>query len=145
MALKNNPKFYLIVCIIELALCGFAAVCFYFSQSTIAMICLWVNLVCFAVTIWSYEDISKRKAMLAKKFSRSNRCWFCRQDDRFEALLFDWEFDTFVHASCIRDALATFPNHPEARLMKYLLENPEQAKADTAWINEIVKQSKEGE
>lgn len=49
-------------------------------------------------------------------------CWFCytQTDD----MLFDVEWDTYVHAQCIRDALAREPDHPEADLMRYLIEEP---------------------
>ena len=47
-------------------------------------------------------------------------CWFCyRKDDN---LVFDTEWDTFVHTACIEKALKENPDHPEATLMKYLLE-----------------------
>ena len=37
-------------------------------------------------------------------------------------LVFDLEFDTYVHKSCIRKALEEDPENPEAKLMEYLLE-----------------------
>lgn len=47
-------------------------------------------------------------------------CWFCRTDT--DEMYFDSEFDTFVHKQCLEDTLRQDPNHPEARLMAYLLE-----------------------
>jgi hypothetical protein len=47
-------------------------------------------------------------------------CWFCRRND--DDLVLDTEFDTYVHRKCIKQALKDDPNHPEATLMKYLLE-----------------------
>lgn len=51
-------------------------------------------------------------------------CWFCYTDTNTEQLplLFDVEFDTYVHQECIRVALQGDPEHPEARCMCYLLE-----------------------
>ena len=48
-------------------------------------------------------------------------CWFCYRKD--EALVFDIEWDTFVHKKCIRIALELDPVHPEAELMRYLLND----------------------
>lgn len=48
-------------------------------------------------------------------------CWFCKGEDG--DLLFDGEFDTFVHVKCIEQALEDDPHHPEARHMMYLLED----------------------
>jgi hypothetical protein len=45
-------------------------------------------------------------------------CWFCDQD---ECDAFDWEFDTYLHLSCLREALKQ-PGNSEANCMKYLLE-----------------------
>lgn len=28
-------------------------------------------------------------------------CWYCHEDDEKEKLFFCWEFDTFIHISCI--------------------------------------------
>jgi hypothetical protein len=49
-------------------------------------------------------------------------CWFCSTDDEHEPLVFDLEFDTYVHKSCIRKALEEDPENPEAKLMDYLLK-----------------------
>ena len=46
-------------------------------------------------------------------------CWFCQMD---ECDAFDWEFDTNIHLKCLRELLEKDPNHPEAEMMKYLLE-----------------------
>lgn len=50
-------------------------------------------------------------------------CWFCWNDTG--DLVFDSEWDTYVHRSCIREALKEDPNHAEAVFMKYLLKNRE--------------------
>lgn len=42
-------------------------------------------------------------------------CWFCHKDDG--ELVFEDQFDTFVHVSCIIKALEVDPNDPEAQLM----------------------------
>lgn len=47
-------------------------------------------------------------------------CWFCYQQDG--ELIFETEFDTYVHLKCVREALAQDPQHPEAKFMRYLLE-----------------------
>ena len=42
-------------------------------------------------------------------------CWYCFiQDDK---LLFDTEFDTFVHLSCVEKAVRNEPEDPEARII----------------------------
>lgn len=55
-------------------------------------------------------------------------CWYCgsvapivRTGERTDSLVLDREFDTFVHPSCIREALIEDPDDPEANIMKYLL------------------------
>jgi hypothetical protein len=50
-------------------------------------------------------------------------CWFCLTVSEKESMLFDTEFDTGVHETCLRDALNEIPEHPEASLMAYLLED----------------------
>lgn len=47
-------------------------------------------------------------------------CWFCctKTDD----MLFDTEFDTYLHESCLRHELEHRPDNPEAQIMKYLLD-----------------------
>ena len=42
-------------------------------------------------------------------------CWFCQCDT--EPVLFSWEFDTFIHDQCIRDALHSDSDNIEARIM----------------------------
>ena len=60
---------------------------------------------------------------------RPMECWFCRRADN--NMVFDTEFDTAVHIDCIKKALKehvpteTHPEHPEAKHMKYLLEENE--------------------
>lgn len=50
-------------------------------------------------------------------------CWFCHTQD--DDLVFDWEFDTFVHENCIKSALNRLNQDPiiqdEAIFMAYLL------------------------
>jgi len=48
-------------------------------------------------------------------------CWFCHQDDDENNIVYDVEFDTFVHKRCIKQVLEDDPDHPEAKLMEYLL------------------------
>lgn len=47
-------------------------------------------------------------------------CWFCFNDTP-QGLVFDTEFDTFVHLSCLNEAVKD-PNDEEAQIMAYLLE-----------------------
>lgn len=47
-------------------------------------------------------------------------CWFCFSDEG--DLLFDTEFDTYLHKECLEEVLKEDPEHPEAKFMKYLLE-----------------------
>ncbi|KKN13628.1 hypothetical protein LCGC14_1004360 [marine sediment metagenome] len=49
-----------------------------------------------------------------------DKCWFCRKDKTDS---FDGEFDTYLHLDCLRDTLRDNPDHPEAKHMKYLLED----------------------
>lgn len=46
-------------------------------------------------------------------------CWFCHTKD--DKLVFDSEFDTYVHIDCIKEALKKGPGS-EADFMTYLLE-----------------------
>jgi len=59
---------------------------------------------------------------MAKLNPSNGGCWFCYTDDENEELVYDDEFDTNVHKSCIREALKEHPQNNEALLMKYLLE-----------------------
>lgn len=52
----------------------------------------------------------------------SGGCWFCEQDDEQEILFFEYEWDTNIHISCLKNALEKDPEDPEAGLMKYMLE-----------------------
>ena len=51
------------------------------------------------------------------------KCWFCGKSDKF--LVYEEEFDTYVHVDCIRKALAddagTDAKTTEAKRMSYLL------------------------
>ncbi|MED0758647.1 hypothetical protein P4S93_09625 [Aneurinibacillus thermoaerophilus] len=51
-------------------------------------------------------------------------CWFCcrKGDDEYGAMLFDSEFDTYLHESCLRRELKDNPQNGEAQVMKYLIE-----------------------
>lgn len=52
-----------------------------------------------------------------------DRCWFCGKTDKF--LVYEEEFDTYVHVDCIRKALTddagTGAKTTEAKRMSYLL------------------------
>jgi hypothetical protein len=47
-------------------------------------------------------------------------CWFCHR--KTDDMVFDTEFDTYLHLDCLRKALEEDPDHPEAKVMSYLLE-----------------------
>lgn len=47
-------------------------------------------------------------------------CWFCFKVDN--NMVFDTEFDTWLHLDCLKQALKDNPNDPEAQFMLYLLE-----------------------
>ena len=53
----------------------------------------------------------------------NGRCWFCGKVDKF--LIYEEEFDTYVHVDCIRKALEdgekTGETPTEAKQMSYLL------------------------
>ena len=49
-------------------------------------------------------------------------CWFCWHKDN--DLIYDGEFDTFVHVDCIKSVLKTDPDHSEASIMRYLIKSP---------------------
>ena len=63
----------------------------------------------------------------ARGFAMSDRtygrCWFCGKVDKF--LIYEEEFDTYVHVDCIRKALEdsekTGKKATEAKLMSYQL------------------------
>jgi hypothetical protein len=57
------------------------------------------------------------------KVTFPNGCWFCDNDDEHESLYFEFEFDCYVHKTCLKRVLQDDPQHPEAVLMKYLLES----------------------
>lgn len=58
---------------------------------------------------------------MAKLHPTAGGCWFCHKDDENETLMVDHEFDTLVHKSCLQNTLNEHPDHSEAVLMKYLL------------------------
>lgn len=58
---------------------------------------------------------------MAHKMPNEGGCWFCHQDDEHEPLVFDCEFDTYVHRSCIQKNLDAGSDF-EAWVMKYLLK-----------------------
>ena len=49
-------------------------------------------------------------------------CWFCH-DDKGDDLVFDWEFDTYVHLNCLKKVLEENPEDQEAKFMSYLLNS----------------------
>lgn len=55
-------------------------------------------------------------------------CWFC--STKTDDMMFDTEFDTFLHKDCLIQALRREPDHPEARLMAYLLEEDNESEED---------------
>lgn len=61
-----------------------------------------------------------------KKSPGNGGCWFCH-DDAPQGLVFDGEFDTFVHISCLKEAIKN-SNDEEAQIMSYLLESSEEDK-----------------
>lgn len=62
------------------------------------------------------------KQVWAEKYLNhiTDKCWFCRKKGCDE---FDDESDTFLHKKCLVETLEKDPNHPEAKLMKYLFED----------------------
>lgn len=56
---------------------------------------------------------------LKKVIPNLGGCWFCNLEEQFEPLTFDFEFDTWVHVSCIEEGLVK--GSEEAEIMKYLL------------------------
>jgi len=55
-------------------------------------------------------------------------CWFCHHDTQ-QGMVFDFEFDTWVHLSCLNEAVKN-PNDEEAQIMAYLLEPVDEEKFD---------------
>jgi hypothetical protein len=56
-----------------------------------------------------------------KKTPNEGGCWFCNDDE--QPLLFDVEFDTFVHEACLRKHKTDCKEeYCECRVMMYLLE-----------------------
>lgn len=55
-------------------------------------------------------------------------CWFCHHDTP-QGLVFDFEFDTWIHLSCLNEAVKD-PNNEEAQIMAYLLEPVDEEKFD---------------
>ena len=58
---------------------------------------------------------------LAVPVKPENVCYFCEKDNTEEELVFDSEFDTFVHKSCIRKEIEK--GNEEAILMDYLIKD----------------------
>lgn len=52
-----------------------------------------------------------------------DKCWFCGKSEG--EMVFDTEFDTTLHLSCLKKELQLDPENPEANIMKYLLEETE--------------------
>jgi len=57
---------------------------------------------------------------LRMEVENNHKCWFCSLSDK--DLIFEPEFDAYVHIDCVRTALNEDPLHPEANLMKYLFK-----------------------
>lgn len=55
-------------------------------------------------------------------------CWFCFHDTE-QGMVFDREFDTAVHLSCLNEALKD-PLDEEAKIMAYLLEPADEGDFD---------------
>lgn len=58
--------------------------------------------------------------MKEKVSSTVGGCWFCSTVDNWDDMRFDFEFDTNVHLTCIKDNLG---KENEAEIMKYLLND----------------------
>lgn len=48
-------------------------------------------------------------------------CWFCYT--KTDEMIFDTEFDTYLHENCLIKELQDNPENPEAQIMSYLLED----------------------
>lgn len=48
------------------------------------------------------------------------KCWFCCHDAG--EMVYDSEFDTYLHLDCLKKALSKDPEDPEAKFMSYLLD-----------------------
>lgn len=70
------------------------------------------------------SKMSKTGTLRKTVYPSEGGCWFCYTDECTDQLplVFDTEFDTWVHRECIRVALLADPEHPEARAMRYLIE-----------------------
>lgn len=53
-------------------------------------------------------------------YPQDGGCWFCYK--KTDDMLFDTEFDTFLHEDCLRKELKECPENPEAQIMSYLLK-----------------------
>lgn len=47
-------------------------------------------------------------------------CWYCKLND---CDVYDSEFDTMLHLDCLKRVLEIDPNHPEAIVQSYLLDD----------------------
>lgn len=47
-------------------------------------------------------------------------CWFCNHKN--DEMVFDMEFDTYLHLGCLESELKNNPDNKEAQIMKYLLK-----------------------
>ena len=54
----------------------------------------------------------------------NDKCWFCLKYFNINEIgvIFDYEFDTYLHLECLKIELKENPENPEAQLMTYLLE-----------------------
>ncbi|WP_172455358.1 hypothetical protein [Paenibacillus sp. BIHB 4019] len=48
-------------------------------------------------------------------------CWFC--STKTDDMVFDTEFDTYLHENCRRKELENDPDNIEAQIMSYLLKD----------------------
>ena len=69
---------------------------------------------------------------MAKLGPTQGGCWFCNQDDEQIPLVFDSEWDTFVHLPCLVEALKD-PDDGEAACMTYLLTPVWYGSDPSAW------------
>ena len=56
---------------------------------------------------------------MVKVSPQNGGCWFCHYD--YAPMVFDTEFDTYLHRECLKKALEKDPEDGEAQAMSYLL------------------------
>lgn len=55
-------------------------------------------------------------------------CWFCFTTREARDWVYDVEFDTYLHLSCLKKAVEEEPEDPEVGIMCYLLELHDEEK-----------------